>query len=244
MGLLLLLVVAVCAQDFCGERCDSDRNCAGSCNKCLAGPDRVRVCVATSACGGECRTAADCASSCNMCDKTTTTCVSATMSLPCAAPCASDAACGDECDVCRASAAASNSNTTSQANNTTAATVCVSVCGAPCSDAIDCGGKCSECVDRVCSQDARPRFTAGEVVGIAFGGGLGVGVAVGLLGLLITAIVGCYAYDDDDPDGNDHLGSAIGFMMILSFKAGLIFVPVGVIVVGLALGLSPSICCA
>jgi hypothetical protein len=99
-------------------------------------------------------------------------------------------------------------------------------------------------VDQVCSEDVRPRFTAGEVVGIAFGGGLGVGVVVGLLGLLITLIVGCYAYDPDDPDGNDHLGSAIGFMMILSLQAGLIFVPVGVIAVGLALGLSPSICCA
>lgn len=214
---LCLLTIVVRAQEsksFCNVRCDVDNQCGGDCNRCVTTTNNERFCRGLSECGEQCNRDSECGQLCQRCIN------GACGGLPCHADCEKAASCGEECGACLPSAFNNNR------------TVCTQVCGAPCISSLSCVAPCRVCSgDGVCTADAA--LSAGAVAGIT--------VAVAIVGggilfpLLIMGIM--IACSEDSVNG-----------VYTTMCITLICVPIGIVIFalafGLALGLSPSICCA
>lgn len=217
--LLFLFVQFAQTQDksFCNVRCEVDVQCGGHCNRCVTTVDNDRFCQGLSGCGETCKSDSDCDALCK-------TCINGACGngdLPCQADCSSTAACGEKCGLCLPNVFSSNR------------TVCTDVCGAPCLLSLNCAEPCPVCSeDGLCISAAA--FSTGEVIGIIIGASLLGGLIVWPAIICCLLTIACWESTD-------------AYKNAFNMEISAFCIPVGLVVsflaCGLALGLSPSICC-
>jgi hypothetical protein len=219
--IFLLITVLIRAQmlDFCNVRCDVDLQCGGECNQCRTTAANDRLCLGPSACGEQCRSDIQCGKACKSCID------GVCGGLPCGSDCERSSWCHEDCGACLASPGNSSR------------LVCTQPCGTKCSSSADCAAPCSDCgKDGVCG--GRPALSVGAVVGIT------IAVAILCGGVAIPLIVACLlraATVDDDADGDDDPQFLVFFYCLWACPIGIVVIG---LVIGLSLGLSPSICCS
>jgi ABC-type Fe3+ transport system permease subunit len=96
----------------------------------------------------------------------------------------------------------------------------------------------TDSIDSRSSED-EPQFTAGAVVGIAFGAGAGCCVVLCCLGCAVSRL-----YLSDGRDYDDGSGILDIFECAGTTVMSLVGFALATVVVGLVVGLSPDLCCA